>query len=47
MAVILVVDDDDHIRQLISLYLTKNHLDVIEAKMELKQLKNLIRQRLI
>ncbi|HHU18939.1 MAG TPA: response regulator transcription factor [Bacilli bacterium] len=32
MAVILVVDDDDHIRQLISLYLTKNHFDVIEAK---------------
>jgi len=32
MAVILVVDDDDHIRQLISLYLKKNHFDVIEAK---------------
>ncbi|WP_440898176.1 response regulator transcription factor [Amphibacillus sp. Q70] len=31
MAVILVVDDDPHIRQLISLYLSNSHFDVIEA----------------
>ncbi|WP_091498605.1 response regulator transcription factor [Amphibacillus marinus] len=31
MATILVVDDDSHIRRLMTLYLTKSHFDVIEA----------------
>jgi len=32
MAVILVVDDDDHIRQLIALYLKNHHFEVVEAR---------------
>lgn len=31
IATILVVDDDSHIRRLMTLYLTKSHFDVIEA----------------
>lgn len=41
MAVILVVDDDDHIRQLISLYLSNNQFDIIEAKNGLEAIEKL------
>lgn len=41
MAVVLVVDDDNHIRQLISLYLKQEYLDVIEAGNGLEAIEKL------
>jgi len=46
MAVILVVDDDDHIRQLISLYLSNNQFDVIEAENGLEAMEKLEQEQI-
>lgn len=41
MATILVVDDDPNIRQLITLYLSNSHFDVIEARNGLEAIDKL------